>query len=58
MRSKKVMDQQLLKIGDEVFWKTFKDRDMSLEQRYVIVQDGRVVVMNGKMMSKPRKIRV
>ncbi len=40
------------------FWKEFEDLNPQREQRYVIVNDGQVVVLNGKLRQAPKKIRV
>ncbi len=40
------------------FWKEFEDLNPQREQRYVIVNDGQVVVLNGKLRQTPKKIRV
>ncbi len=57
MRSKK-LDTSLMELGEMAFWKEFEDLNPQREQRYVIVNDGQVVVLNGKLRQAPKKIRV
>ena len=58
MKTKKRLDKDLMAMGEMAFWKEFEDLSVQKEQRYVIVDDGQVIVLNGKLRQKPRKIRV
>jgi len=57
MKTKKRLDKGLMAMGEMAFWKEFEDLTQK-EQRYVIVDDGQVIVLNGKLKQKPKKIKV
>ncbi len=58
MKAKKAIDKGLMEMGEGAFWKEFEDLNPQIEQRYVIVKNGQVIVVNGKLKQGIRKIRV
>ena len=58
MKGKKLVDARLMELGEGAFWKEFEDASPQLEQRYVIVNDGQVIVLSGKLRQGVKKIRV
>ena len=58
MKDKKLVDVRLMELGEGAFWKEFEDKNPQLEQRYIIVNNDQIIVLNGKLRQKVKKILV
>lgn len=56
--SKKISDE-LMKMGEEMFWEEFNSQENS-ESRYIVVDTtgGELIVSNARLTKKKKKIRV
>lgn len=57
--SSQAIDPQLMKVGDQVFWEEFNQRE-NPGDRYIVIdsKNNKVVVENVKLIRDKKKVRV